>query len=123
MRLNHHGNFKGQRFQLFEQIKKDVCAPSPTVHHLPLPIGMVKERNTFGLPKFSERNTFELPKFSKLSFAFNIFVPIPVQEVLYFKGYTKNHHNGRFCVGNHRSKNVSEKIWGGFSPPVFNAHD
>jgi len=36
MRLNHHGNFKVQRFQLFEQIKKDDCAPSPTVPPLPL---------------------------------------------------------------------------------------
>jgi len=36
MRLNHHGNFKVQRFQLFEQIKKDDCGPSPTVPHLPL---------------------------------------------------------------------------------------
>jgi len=31
MRLNHHGNFKVQRFQLFEQIKKEDCAPNPTV--------------------------------------------------------------------------------------------
>jgi len=37
MRLNHHGNFKIQRFQLFEQIKKDGCTPSPIVPHLPLP--------------------------------------------------------------------------------------
>jgi len=34
MRLNHQGNFEVQRFQLFEQIKKDDCAPSPTVPHL-----------------------------------------------------------------------------------------
>jgi len=27
---------------------------------------------------YSEMNTFGLPKFSKISFAFNIFVPIPV---------------------------------------------
>jgi len=36
MRLNHHGNFKVQRFQLFEQIEKDDCVHSPTVPHLPL---------------------------------------------------------------------------------------
>ena len=36
MRLNHHGNFKDQRFPLFELIKKDDYAPSPTVPHLPL---------------------------------------------------------------------------------------
>jgi len=27
-----------------------------------------------------------------------------------FKGYTKKRPNGRFCVGNHRSRNVSKKI-------------
>jgi len=36
MKLNHHGNFKVQRFQLCKSIKKDDCAPSPTVPHLPL---------------------------------------------------------------------------------------
>jgi len=37
-----------------------------------------------------------------------------VQEMVYLKVVqnTKNHRNGRFCVGDHRSKNVSE----GFSP-------
>jgi len=30
-------------------------------------------------------NTFGLPKFSKISFAFNIFVPIPVKEMVYLK--------------------------------------
>jgi len=33
MRLNQHEKFK---VQLFEQIKKDDSAPSPTVPHLPL---------------------------------------------------------------------------------------
>jgi len=59
---------------------------------------------------------------SKLSFAFNIFVLIPVQEMVYLKVIQKNHPNGRFCVGNHRSKNVSEKFRGGFSllsPPPW----
>jgi len=36
MRLNHHGNFEVQRFQLFEQIIKDDSAPRPTVPYLPL---------------------------------------------------------------------------------------
>jgi len=59
---------------------------------------------------YSEINTFGLPKLSKISFAFNIFVPIPVQEMVYLKVIQNNHPNGRFCVGNHQSKNVSEKI-------------
>jgi len=32
---------------------------------------------------YSEINTFKLSKFSKISFAFNIFVPILVQEMAY----------------------------------------
>jgi len=40
---------------------------------------------------FSERNTFGLPKLSRISFAFNIFVPIPVQEMFYLKAIQKNH--------------------------------
>ena len=55
-------------------------------------------------------NTFGLPKFSKISFVFNIFVPIPVQEMFFIKGYTKKHPNGRFFVRNHRSKNVFGKM-------------
>jgi len=47
---------------------------------------------------------------SKLSYAFHIFVLIPVQEIIYLKVVQKNYPNGRFCVGNHGSKNVSEKI-------------
>jgi len=61
---------------------------------------------------YSEINTFRLSKFSKISFAFNIFIPIPVQE----KAIQENYPNGRFCVGNHRSKNVYEKIWGVSAP-------
>jgi len=38
---------------------------------------------------FSEINTFGLPKFSKISFAFNVFVPIPVQEMVYLKAIQK----------------------------------
>jgi len=36
MRLIRHSNFKVQRFQLFEQIKKDDCDPRSTAPHLPL---------------------------------------------------------------------------------------
>jgi len=32
---------------------------------------------------FSKINAFGLPKLSKLSFEFNFFVPIPVQEMVY----------------------------------------
>jgi len=45
MRLNHHGNFKAQRFQLLEQIKTDHCAPSPTVLHFPYSIANANERD------------------------------------------------------------------------------
>jgi len=38
---------------------------------------------------YNEINIFGLPKFSKTSFAFNIFVYIPVQEMLYFKAIQK----------------------------------
>jgi len=31
---------------------------------------------------YSKMNTFGLPKFSEISFAFNIFVPIPVQAMV-----------------------------------------
>jgi len=33
-----------------------------------------------------------------------------VQEMVDLKAMQKHHPNGRFCVGNHQSKNVSEKI-------------
>ena len=52
----------------------------------------------------------------QISLAFNIFVPIPVQEMVYLKAIEKNYLNGRFCVGNHRSKNVSEKFRGSSAP-------
>jgi len=34
---------------------------------------------------FSEINTIGLPKLSKISFAFNIFIPVPVQEMVCLK--------------------------------------
>jgi len=66
---------------------------------------------------YSEINTFRLPKFSKISFAFNIFVPIPVQEMVYLKAMQKNHPNGLSVSGTIDQKNVSEKIVGGLQPP------
>jgi len=38
---------------------------------------------------YSEICTFGLRKFSKIGFAFNIFVPIPVQEMVYLKAIQK----------------------------------
>jgi len=67
---------------------------------------------------YHEKNTFGLPKFSKISFAFNIFVPNPVQEMVYLKVIQKNRSNGHFCVGNHQSKNASEKHLRGASAPL-----
>jgi len=41
---------------------------------------------------FSEINTLGLPKCSKISFALNIFIAIPVQEMVYLKAvaYAEN---------------------------------
>jgi len=41
---------------------------------------------------YNEINIFGLPNFRKISYAFNIVVPIPVQEMIYFKtiGYKKS---------------------------------
>jgi len=36
-----------------------------------------------------EINTFRLSQFSKISFSFSIFVPIPVQEMVYLKAIQK----------------------------------
>jgi len=58
---------------------------------------------------YREMNTFRLSKFSKIGFAFTIFVPIPVQKNGLFKGNTKKSPQWTFCVGDHQSKNVSEK--------------
>jgi len=63
--------------------------------------------------------TFGLAKFSKISFAFDIFVPIPLQEMVYLKVIHKNRSNGHFYVGNHRSKNASEKIGAPLDPPML----
>jgi len=68
----------------------------------------------------SEIKTLGLPKLNNISFAFNIFVPIPVQES-FIQRLSKNHTNGRFCVGNQRSKYVFENLWGALTsltPPL-----
>jgi len=64
---------------------------------------------------YHESNTFGLPKFSKISFAFNIFVPIPVQEIVYLK-VINNRSNGHFCVGNHRPNTYLKKFRRGSAP-------
>jgi len=38
---------------------------------------------------YSKISTFGLHKFRKISFAFNIFIPIPVQEMVYLKAIQK----------------------------------
>jgi len=66
---------------------------------------------------YHQINTFGLSLFSKIRYVFNIFVAIPVQEVVCLKVIQKNRSNGRFCVGNYRSKNASETNVGGLQPP------
>jgi len=62
-------------------------------------------------PYFLYKNLFirnfiysEIAHSNKISLAFSIFVPIPVQEMVYLKAIQKNYPNGRFYVGNHRWK-------------------
>ena len=66
----------------------------------------------------SEINTFRLPKFSKISFVCNIFDPIPVQEMVLFKGYTKQSPQLTFLC---REPSIIKRIWkklGGASAPL-----
>jgi len=63
----------------------------------------------------SEIKTMGLPKLNNISFAFNIFVPILVQEI-FIQRLSKNHTNGHFSVGNQRSKYVFENLGGGLTP-------
>jgi len=65
---------------------------------------------------FSEINTFGLPKFSKIGFAFNIFVPIPEQEMVCLKAIQKNHTNGHDCVWNIDQKSYLKKFRGASAP-------
>jgi len=57
---------------------------------------------------FIEINTFGLRKFSKMSFALNIFVVIPVQEMV--KYYSKKSPQWTFLCREPSIKNVSEKM-------------
>jgi len=45
-----------------------------------------------------------------------ILAPISVQEMVYLKAVQKITPMDVAALRNHRSKNVSDKIWGGFSP-------
>jgi len=65
---------------------------------------------------YSEINTFGLPKCSKISFAFNIVVHIPVQEMVYLKTTQKIAPMDVSVSGTIDQKNVSEKFRGRLSP-------
>jgi len=65
---------------------------------------------------YSEINTFRLSKFSKISFAFNIFVPIPMQEMVYLKAIQKSAPMGVSVSGTNDQKTYLKKFRGGFSP-------
>jgi len=58
----------------------------------------------------SEVNTFGLPKFSKISFAFNILVPITVQQMVYVNGIQKITPMDVSVSGTIDQKHVSGKI-------------
>ena len=60
--------------------------------------------------------TLGLPKFSKISFVFNIFVPIPVQEMVYLKAIQKITPVDVFVSGTTDQKTYLKKFWGVFSP-------
>jgi len=66
------------------------------------------EINTFGLSKLS--------KLSKLSYAFNIFVLIPVQEMVYLKVIQKNHPMDVSVSENMDQKTYLRKFRGASTP-------
>ena len=74
---------------------------------------------------YSEINTFGLPKFSKITFTFNIFVPITVQEVVYLKAIQKITLMDVSVTGTIDQKTYLQKFNGGFSPlsPPGSAYD
>jgi len=51
-----------------------------------------------------------------------------VQEMVYLKAIQKINPMDRFCLGNHRSRNISEKIRRGFrhisflDPPMYSTY-
>jgi len=61
-------------------------------------------------------NKFRLFKLSKISFAFYIFVPIPMQEMVYLKAIQKNAPMGVSVSGTTDQKTYLKKIRGGFIP-------
>jgi len=65
---------------------------------------------------YSEINTFRLSNFSKISFAFNIFVPIPVQEMVYLKAIQKITPMDVSVSGTINQKTYLKKFKGNFSP-------
>jgi len=66
---------------------------------------------------YNKINTFGLHKFSKINFVFNIFVvPIPVQEMVLFKGYTKKSPQLTFLCQESSSKKRIWKNLGGLQP-------
>jgi len=65
---------------------------------------------------YSEINTFGLPKCSKIIFAFNIFAPIPVLEMVYLKTIQKIIPMDVSVSGTIDQKTYLKKFRGGFSP-------
>jgi len=65
---------------------------------------------------YSEINTFRLSKFSKISFAFIIFVPIPMQEMVYLKAIQKSAPTGVSVSGTTDQKTYLKKLRG-LHPP------
>jgi len=65
---------------------------------------------------YSEICTFGLPKFSKISFTFNIFVPIPVQEMVDLESIQKIIPMDVSVSGTIDKKNISEKFRGVSAP-------
>ena len=66
--------------------------------------------------RYSEINTFRLSKFSKISFAFIIFFPIPVQEMVYLKAIQKSAPMGVSVSGTTDQKTYLKKFRGASAP-------
>jgi len=65
---------------------------------------------------YSEINTFGLPKLSNISFAFNIFVLMPVQEMVYLKVMQKITPVDISVAGTINQKRYLKKLRGIQSP-------
>jgi len=74
---------------------------------------------------YSEINTFRLSKLSKISFACNIFVPIPMQEMVYLKAIQKSAPMGVSVSGTTDQKTYLKKFRGESAPlvPPGSAYD